>query len=93
MDLESKVNTISKAFPLMLGLEISKTNVKSQKINDTTLETYTMVVSIFSMSDKDDWMRFFEKNFLFVNEKLNIVLVISFLTIDNANVNFTTTDL
>lgn len=47
-----------------------------------------MVVSIFSMSNKNSKMRFFEKNFLLANVKPDIVLGIFFLTINNANVNF-----
>ena len=52
------------AFTSQLGLKIWKTNVKAQKIDSTTLETYGIVVSTFSMSDKDGRERFFEESFL-----------------------------
>lgn len=48
-----------------------------------------MVVSTFSILDKDDRVRFFKKSFLLANIKLDIVLFeMFFLTINNANINF-----
>ena len=47
-----------------------------------------MVVSTFSMSNKDGRKRFFKENFLLADVKPDIILVIFFLTISNANVDF-----
>ena len=47
-----------------------------------------MVVSTFSLLDKDDRKRFFEESFLLIDVKLETVLRMSFLTISNADVNF-----
>ena len=47
-----------------------------------------MVVSTFSMSDKDGKERFFEKSFLLANVKLDIVLRMLFLTINNVDIDF-----
>ncbi len=47
-----------------------------------------MVVSIFSMLDKNDRKRFFEKNFLLTNVKSNVVLGMLFLTMSNTDVDF-----
>ena len=47
-----------------------------------------MVVSTFSMSDKDNRERFFEESFLLANVKLKIVLEIPFLIMSNADVDF-----
>ena len=47
-----------------------------------------MIVSIFSMSDKNNRERFFEKNFLLANVKLDIVLEILFLIMTNTNIDF-----
>lgn len=57
-------------------------------MKDITLETYEMVVSIFSMSNNNEKKRFFQENFLFADIKLDIVLKIPFLTISNADVDF-----
>ena len=47
-----------------------------------------MVVSIFSVSVKDDKKRFFEKGFLLADFKPDIVFGMPFLTISNADIEF-----
>ena len=74
LNLRSEVNAMSQVFAHQLGLTIWKTNVEAQKIDGTTLETYEMVVSTFSMFDKDGRERFFEKSFLLTDVKPEIVL-------------------
>ncbi len=93
MNLRSKANAMSLAFAQQLGLKIRKTNVGAQKIDGTTLETYRMVVSIFSVSDKDGRERFFEESFLLADARLDMVLGMLFLTMSNPDVNFQAQDL
>ncbi len=52
-----------------------------------------MVVSTFSVSDKDGKERFFEKNFLVADVSPDIVLGMLFLTMSNADVDFQARDL
>ena len=47
-----------------------------------------MVVSTFSVSDKDEKERFFKESFLLANVSPDIVLEILFLTMSNVNINF-----
>ncbi len=79
---------MSQVFAHQLGFKIQKTNVGAQKIDGTTLETYEMVVSTFSMSDKDSRERFFEESFLLAKVKPDVVLRMPFLTMTNADVDF-----
>ena len=79
---------MNQVFAYQLGLAIQKINIRAQKINSTTLETYGMVVSTFLMSDKDGNERFFEESFLLANVKPEIVHGMSFLTISNVNIDF-----
>ncbi len=88
LDSESEVNTMSQAFAHQLGLSIWKTNVGAQKIDGTTLETYGIVVSIFSVPDKDGRERFFEESFLLVDVKPDIMFKMPFLTMSNADIDF-----
>lgn len=81
---------MSQAFVFQLNLKIRKTNIKAQKINSITLETYQIVVSIFSVLDKDNKMRFFKQNFLLTDIKPDIILEMLFLFMSNADVNFKT---
>ncbi len=84
---------MSQAFAQQLGFKICKINVGAQKIDGTTLETYRMVVSTFSVSDKDDREMFFEESFLLADVRLDIILGMLFLTISNADVDFQARDL
>ncbi len=93
LDSGSEVNTMSQAFAQQLGLKIRKTNVGAQKIDGTTLETYGMVVSTFSVSDKDGRERFFEESFLLADISPDIVLGMPFLTMSNADIDFQARDL
>ncbi len=93
LDSESEVNAMRQAFAHQLGLRIWKTNVIVQKIDGITLETYEMIVSTFSVADKDGRERFFEKSFLLADGKPDIVLGILFLTMSNADVDFQARDL
>ena len=47
-----------------------------------------MIVSTFSVLDKDGKERFFEKSFLLADVKSNIVFEMLFLTISNIDVDF-----
>lgn len=73
MDLGSKVNAMSQTFTQQLDFKIWKTNVKIQKIDDTILEAYEMIVSTFSILDKDSRARFFKDSFLLADVKPDIV--------------------
>ncbi len=88
LDSRSEINAMSQAFAQQLGLKICKTNVGAQKIDGTILETYGMIVSTFSISDKDGKERFFEESFLLIDVKPDIVLGMPFLTMSNADINF-----
>ena len=84
---------MNKVFAFQLGFKIRKTNVGAQKIDDTTLEIYRMVVFTFFMFDKDSRERFFEENFLLADTNSDVVLRILFLTMNNTDVNFQARDL
>ena len=51
-DLGNKVNAIHPTFARELGLFIRLTDVRIQKIDGTTLDTFEMTFAAFSMMDK-----------------------------------------
>ncbi len=53
LDSRNKVNAISQVLTFQLDFKTWKTNIGAQKIDNITLETYEIVVFIFSISDKD----------------------------------------
>ena len=52
LDSGSKVNAIHPTLARKLGLPIRPTDVGAQKIDDTMLDTFEMVISAFSVTDK-----------------------------------------
>ena len=47
IDLGSEVNAMTLAYALRLGLRVHHTNVGAQKIDDSTLQTFGMVLANF----------------------------------------------
>ena len=88
INLGSEVNTIHPSFAKQLGLPIRPTDIKAQKIDGTTLDTYWMVVAAFSVVDKANQVKFFEETFLVANISPEVVLGMFFLTLSGANVDF-----
>ena len=87
-DSGSKVNAIYPTFARELGLLIRSTDVGAQKIDGNTLDTFGMVVVAFSVTEKANRVRFFEKTFLVANVSPKVVFGMPFLTLSGANVNF-----
>lgn len=58
--------------------------------NGNTLKTYKIIVSTFSLSDKDGREKFFKKSFLLADVKSDVIFGMFFLTISNANIDFQT---
>ena len=79
---------MSRAFARKLGLYIQKTNVEAKKIDDSTLETFGMVITDFQVEDKGGRPRFFQKTFLVANTKVEVTLEMLFLKISNADMVF-----
>ena len=81
LDSGSEVNAIHPTLAQKLGLPIKPTDVGAQKMDGTILDTFGMVVSAFSVTDKANRVRFFEKTFLLANVSPKIVLGMLFLTL------------
>ena len=87
-DLNSEVNAIHPTFTRKLGLPIRPTNVGAQKIDNTMLNTYEIVVVAFLVMDKANRVRFFEKTFLVVNVSPEVVFGMYFLILSSVDVDF-----
>ena len=84
----SEVNIMYPTFAERLSFVVQTTNVSTQKIDGTTLETYEIVVAAFSVTDQADRVRLFKKTFLVVNVSLDVVFGMLFFTLNSANINF-----
>ena len=88
LDSGNEINAIYLTFAQKLGLPIRPKDVKAQKIDGNTLDIYKMVVAAFSVTNKANRVRFFEKTFLVANNSPEVVLGISFLTLSIADIDF-----
>ena len=64
------------------------TDIEAQKINGTILDTLKMVVAAFTVMNKTNKVKFFEKTFLIANVSPKVVFGILFLILSDADVNF-----
>ena len=63
-------------------------DIEAQKINSIILDIYKIVVTTFLLTDKANWLKFFEETFLVANISPKVVLGMFFLTLSNININF-----
>ena len=85
----NEVNTITSEYASKLGLKICFIDVKAQKIDNSTLKTFEIVLTSFQVEDKLRKSWFFQKAFLLADFNIEIVVKILFLTFSNANIKFT----
>lgn len=64
IDSGSEVNAMYPTYAAKLGLPVGKTDVGTQKIDKSHLETFRMVIAGFSLQDKLGQVRFFQETFL-----------------------------
>ena len=86
LNFESKVNAMSLAYMAQLGFKVRKTNVGTQIINGSLLETYGIVIAAFQGLNKFGCSWFFQKTFLLADISIKVVLDMLFLTFSNADV-------
>ena len=85
---DSEVNTIHPTFARKLEFLIRPTDVEAQKIDGITLNISEMIIAAFSVTDKANWVRLFEKIFLVANGSPEVVLGIPFLILSSADIDF-----
>lgn len=86
IDLGSKVNAITLAYEAMLGLKTYHTNIKTQKIDSSTLKTFSIALASFQVQNKLTKPQFFQKPFLLANISAKVMLGMLFLIFNNANI-------
>ena len=88
IDSGSEINTMMLAYALKLGLKVHTTDVEAQKIDDSILETFGIVLASFQGENKLGRTWYFQKTFLLVDISMKIVLEMLFLTLSNADIQF-----
>ncbi len=80
-----KVNAITLAYVMKLGLTTQQTNIGAQKIAGSPLETHSMALARLSLQDSLGRVWFFEKTFLLAKTRIKIVVEMSFLGLSNSD--------
>ena len=88
VDSDSEVNAMTPVYAAKLGLQVRRTDIRAQRIDSSTLETFGMVLADFQVEDKLGRARFFQETFLLADISAEVVLGMPFLTFSNANVQF-----
>ena len=88
LNIGSEINTINLAFTQKLSLHIGKTNVGAQKIDDSALETFKMVIADLKVEDKAAKSRFFQEIFSVADTKFEAILGMPFMKISNTDKSF-----
>ena len=86
VDLGSKFNAMTPTYAAKLGLKVQKIDIGAQKIDGSIFETFGMILADFQVEDKLGRARFFQETFLLANISAEVVLVMPFLTLSNADV-------
>lgn len=75
----NEVNAITPNYSDKLGLKVCFTNVEAQKIDDSTLQMFEIVLASFQVEDKlgRDW--FLKETFLLADTSVEIMLDMFFL--------------
>lgn len=82
------MDIITPSFSAKLCLIPRATNVSTQKIDNSLLVTYNMIVVSFSLYDSQGKVRFLEEMFLLAETSIKVVLGIVFQTLNNINIQF-----
>lgn len=70
------------------GFHLWKTNVGDQRIDNSRLEIFDIVIASFLINDKNENSRFLKEMFLLADISMGIALGILFLILSNVKVNF-----
>lgn len=79
---------MSPAYIKKLWLQIRPTNIKAQNIDKLHLDIFGMIIVGFLLQDKLRKIWFFQKIFLVINTRIEVVLGMLFLTFSGANLRF-----
>lgn len=86
MNSGSEVNAMTQAYAKQIGPQICQINVRVQKIDGSSLETFGIVIISFEIVDKFRRARFFQVIFLLAKINIEVILRISFLTSRNMDI-------
>lgn len=88
LNSSSKLNAMNSVYAKKLGHCVKQTNIRAQKIDRSHLNTFKMVIVDFLLQDQLEKVWFFQETFLMADTRMEEVLEIFFLTLNNADIWF-----
>lgn len=80
---------MTPAYAVKPGFTSSVINVGAQKIDGLVLKTFCIILAWFSLQDSLGRVRLFEETFLLPNINMKMILEMLFLSLSNADIEFT----
>ena len=71
---------------------MQKTDIDGQKIDNSSLDIYRIIIAIFKLLDKLGYSCFFQKTFLFAKISIKVVFSMLFFIFSNADAQFAEKD-
>lgn len=84
----TKVITLYMSFSKKLSVYISETNMNSQKLYSSRLETYEIIIILFQLNIKDEKFYCFEKTILLIDISIKVLFKIFFTSFHDIIVKF-----
>ena len=93
LDSSNEINAMYSIFAKKFDFVMQITNVGTQKIDSTIFEIYKIVIVVFLITNQANKVRFFKKIFLIINISPDEVFGMLFLTLSDADINFSKREL
>lgn len=84
----NKVNAMTPAIILKIGLWVCRIDIGIWKIDDSTLKMFKIVLASFKVEDKFEKAWFFWETFLLANTSKAVIFRRFFLAFSNTNIRF-----
>ena len=83
----NEINVMNLDFAKKFGLRIRKTKIGAQKIDGSKLDTFVIVIALFSIKNIEKKSRVFKELFLLADISMDIVLSIFFIILNNVKID------
>lgn len=88
LDSGNKLKAITLVYIPSLSLKVWPINIRAQKIDSFTFETFRIILANFHVKNKLGRAYFFQKTFLLIAISINVILRVFFLIFSNIDIVF-----
>lgn len=88
INCSSKINTMTLTYISKLGSRVRQINAGAQKINDSTFETFEIILVSFQVENRAERACFSQETFLLADTSMKMILGMPYLTFSNTDIKF-----